>query len=130
MLVLSPHDSELRQDPLNRIKESVKREADDAFKDAAALAKRLKELVSTSKLTLAAKDELVKAVDKVTAAVTSSLPFIVDQYQEAAEKVGAKAKAEMDAYATSIVHRLGARALAKLNAEEPAAITEASQPRV
>lgn len=102
-----------------QVKSEVRKEADDAFKDAAQLAARLKEVLSQSKLPKVKQEELIGLVDKVTRAVTGSLPFIIDQYQEAAEKVGAKAKAELDAYATALVHRLGEQALKQLNEEPP-----------
>ena len=63
-------------------------------------------------------EELIGMVYKVTRAVKDSLPSIIDQYQEAAEKVGAKAKAELDAYATGVINRLGVKALAALNAAD------------
>lgn len=100
------------------IKREVRKEANDAFSDAAKLAARLKEVVEASKLTKTAKKELIGLVNRTTAAVQSSLPFIVDQYQEAAEKVAAKAKAELDAYTTAVIHRLGEKALAELNRPE------------
>ncbi len=107
-----------------QIKSEVKKEAADAFKDADHLAKTLKATLVASKLPKAKQEELSKLVDRVVSAVHSSMPFIIDQYQEAAEKVGAKAKAELDAYTTSIIHRLGEKALAALNEDRPQQLTQ------
>ncbi len=97
------------------IKREVKKEANDAFKDADSLVKTLRATLETSKLPKAKQKELINLAEQLSRAVHDSMPFIVDQYQEAAEKVAAKAKAELDAYATNIIHRLGEKALNALN---------------
>ena len=97
------------------VKREIRKEADDTFKDASTLAEHLTKTVMASKLTKGAKEELISLVNKVTGAVRSSLPFVITQYEEAAEHVGAKAKAELDAYTTSVINRLGTKALAALN---------------
>ncbi len=102
------------------IKREIKKEASDAFKDADALATTLRATLKASKLPKSKQEELIGMLDKVTRAVHDSLPHIIDQYQESAEKVAAKAKAELDAYTTSVIHRLGEKALAALNEESPA----------
>ena len=102
-----------------QIKSDIRKEATEAFKGAAALEKLLDETLAKSKLSKIQKEEISSLARKLTNAVRDSMPFIVDQYQEAAEKVGAKAKAELDAFAMSIITRLGEKALAQLNEETP-----------
>ena len=97
------------------IKREVKKEANDAFKDADSLVKTLRATLEASKLPKGKQTELIGLAEQLSRAVHQSMPFIVDQYQEAAEKVAAKAKAELDAYATNIIHRLGEKALNALN---------------
>lgn len=95
----------------------VKKETTDAFADAKALCTRLTEMVQGSKLSKANQAELIGMVNKVTSAVEGSLPFVLDQYQEAAEKVAAKAKAELEAWTTAVIHNLGMERLRELDTQ-------------
>ncbi len=101
-----------------KVKAELSKEAKDAMADAEKLETLVRETLASSKLSKAAQKEVVDAVTRLTSSIRSSMPYVVESYQEAAEKVGANAKAELDAFATMVVTKLGTKALAALN-EEP-----------
>jgi hypothetical protein len=104
------------------IQSELQKEAKDAFADAQKLVSTLRDTLAKSKLPKSQQADILDLARRIECAVKDSMPFILEQYQEGAEKIGAKAKAELDAFATLLIQKLGTEALAKLN--ETPAITD------
>ena len=69
--------------------------------------------INNMKATEKAKGELRTKADKVERELRANLPFIVEQCEEAVEKITTKAKIEVEAFAQSRIHQLGMEALAE-----------------
>lgn len=99
----------------------------DQFKDEAKATckeamKRIDELcaeISELKISQKAKDELVKRARRVSSTMTSSLPFVLDQFAEHMETTVEKAKIEINAYAVNTVMRAGIASLGGAAGEMP-----------
>ncbi len=102
-----------------QIKGDIKAKTAKVTSVAKSLDKEMAAMLADSKVPKAKQAALLALTRHIVMELESNMPFVVDQYQEAAEKVGAKAKAELDAYATSVIHRLGEQALAQLNETPP-----------
>jgi hypothetical protein len=91
----------------------------DGFKESLGeFAKGLKSKAKTvrtilEKKTLNKDDRAVVGgvIDSVIREMTDKAPFIVDMFREATERVMTAAKAEADAWLTTVVHRAGIKAL-------------------
>ena len=66
----------------------------------------------TTKLSLKARDEIRIALDVIEGQLSSNVPFVLDQFQEATTKITTAAKAEVDAFVTGVVHAAGLEAIA------------------
>lgn len=73
--------------------------------------KRIEEL--TSKLATKAREEIRIALDVIEDQLSSNVPFVVKQFQEATTKITSAAKAEVDAFVTGVVRAAGLEAIAK-----------------
>lgn len=73
--------------------------------------KRIEEL--TSKLSQKAKDEIRIALDVIEHQLTSNVPFVVKQFQEASTKIVTAAKAEVEAFVSHAVRAAGLAAIAE-----------------
>lgn len=102
-----------------QIQNEVKERTEKVTRTAAALEQEMKAMLADSKVPKAKQAALLELARQITMELQSNMPFVLDQYQEAAEKVGAKAKAELEAYTTAVIHRLGEKALAALNEPPP-----------
>jgi len=65
------------------------------------------------KLSEKQKGLLIQTLDGTRRELTSNLPFIIDQCEEAVEHITTKAKIEVEAFAQSRIHQLGMQALAE-----------------
>lgn len=98
-------------DPASR-KDQFKKEARATCAEAL---KRIDDLCATVEamtISKKAKDELIKAARSAGASMTSSLPFVLDQFGEHMELTVEKAKTEINAYVTQNVMRAGLQAIA------------------
>jgi hypothetical protein len=102
------------------IKRKIKAKTEKVVDSASDLEKQLGAMLADSKLPKTKQEALRALAATITRELGANMPFVLDQYQESAEKVAAKAKAELDAYTTSVIHRLGEKALAALNEQPPA----------
>lgn len=66
----------------------------------------------TSKLSAKAKEEIRIALDVMEQQLTSNIPFVVEQFQEATTKITTAAKAEVDAFVSHVVRAAGLEAIA------------------
>jgi hypothetical protein len=73
--------------------------------------KKIEEL--TSKLSQKAKDEIRIALDVIEQQLTSNVPFVVKQFQEATSRISTAAKAEVDAFVTGVVRAAGLQSIAE-----------------
>jgi len=73
--------------------------------------KKIEEL--TSKLSAKAKEEIRIALDVMEQQLTSNVPFVVKQFQEATTRITTSAKAEVDAFVTGVVRAAGLQSIAE-----------------
>lgn len=73
--------------------------------------KKIEEL--TQKLSTKAKDEIRVALDVIEDQLSSNVPFVVKQFQEATTRITSAAKAEVDAFVTGVVRAAGLEAIAE-----------------
>ncbi len=91
----------------------------DGFKESmsgfveglAAKAKTVKTILEKKTLNQADRAQVGSVIESVIRQVTDDAPFIVDMFREATERVMTAAKAEADAWLTSVIHRSGLKAL-------------------
>ena len=93
------------------IKEDVKEVSDMVRK----LDIELKFVLAETSLSKAKKERLTGIVDKLRQTLDDNMPFVLDQYQEAVEKVTANAKAEVDSFMTHAITNLGLESLKQLS---------------
>jgi hypothetical protein len=72
--------------------------------------KKIEEL--TAKLSTKAKEEIRIALDVIEDQLSSNVPFVVKQFQEATTRITTSAKAEVDAFVTGVVRAAGLEAIA------------------
>lgn len=73
--------------------------------------KRIDEL--TSKLSSKAREEIRIALDVMEQQLTSNVPFVVKQFQEATTRVTTAAKAEVEAFVTGVIRAAGLASVAE-----------------
>lgn len=67
----------------------------------------------TSKLSTKARDEIRIALDVMEDQLSSNVPFVVKQFQEATSKIASAAKAEVEAFVSNMVRAAGLGAIAE-----------------
>ena len=115
-------------DPESR-KDQFAKEARETCAESLARIKELCAMIEATGLSKKAKEELQKQAQRAASSMTSSLPFVMDQFGEHMEAVTEKAKIEINAYATSTVMRAGIAALGDGANTLPLIEFAASQPR-
>jgi hypothetical protein len=93
------------------LQSELKKEVQDAFADTEKLLKTLEETLAKSGLSKVKQKELTDIANRIQSSVKSSMPYILEQYQEDAEKIGAKAKAEVEAWTMHAVMKAGLESL-------------------
>lgn len=96
-----------------QIKTDIKDKTKRVTNNAKSLEKELATMLADCKIPKVKQEALKSLVGRIVQDLESNLPYVLDQYQEAAEKVGAKAKAELEAYASMVITQLGMQALAE-----------------
>lgn len=94
-----------------QIKDDIATKTSGIVDTARELEKQLAAMLADSKVPKAKQEALRALAATITRELGANLPFVLDQYQEAAEKVKAKVAAEVDAMVTSMVQRAGIAAL-------------------
>lgn len=96
----------------------VKKVKDGFEKEMKGLAASLKtkrakvaDLLDKKTLNKADKEAIMNFCDKIIMETESNIPFALDSFAEASEKVTAQAKAEVEAFMTTAIHRAGLDAL-------------------
>ncbi len=98
-----------------QIKEDLLADTKEIVDTARQLEKQLGTMLDDSKVPKAKQEALRALAAKIVRDLGSNMPFVLDQYQEAAEKVKAKCAAEVDALFTHAVQKLGLERLDQLN---------------
>lgn len=88
-----------------------KKEAVETCQEALDRIKELNEKISQMTISQKAKNELLSQSASIQQSLTSSLPFVLDQFGEHMEKTVEKAKVEINAYTTQAVMRAGLESL-------------------
>lgn len=100
-------------------REHFKEDVKTAFEKGLGRLDETKAMIEGMKISQKAKDELVKQLGLVAQAMTSNLPFVLDQFDQHMETTVEKAKVEINAYATGAIMRAGIKALGGENGEVP-----------
>jgi len=95
------------------IRDNFENSLDKYAEKAHEYRKRIEELTSTSKLSQKAKDEIRIALDVIEQQLTSNVPFVVKQFQEATTRVTTAAKAEVEAFVTGAIRAAGLQSIAE-----------------
>jgi hypothetical protein len=69
-------------------------------------------LKSKDRLSKADRESIVSVLDRVSTELSTNMPFFLEMYEEATEKIKTAAKAEVEAFAVSAIHSAGLQALA------------------
>ncbi len=107
-----------------QIKADIKRDTQSLIDAAKAFGKQVNQIVGSSKLTKADKASLIDIAANLQMTLESNMPFVIDQYVEAVDKVTASAKAEVDAFVVGAATRLGFKTLQDI--AKQAALTDQS----
>lgn len=94
--------NDLKQD-VSEISESVKR-----------LQKEMNEILGKPTILKSDREKLKNIVAKIKQDIDCNMPFVLEQYQEAADKIAASSKAEVDAFVTRVINELGIKSLGQL----------------
>lgn len=111
-----------------KVVDGFKKRQTDFVKTLKAMVKRGKALLDKKSVNKGDRESLRDILDHVLREVESNRPFIIKQFQEAAEKVVSQGKAEVEAFVTQAVTRLGLTKLSELQAlaagEQPRQLIE------
>lgn len=95
--------------------DQIKADLQTDTKRIVALTKQLRaeltEVLAETNLSKAKQERLTKIADRIVQDISSNMPFALDQYKEAADKVTSSAKAEIDSFLTHVTHQLGIKSL-------------------
>jgi len=111
-----PEDAELE---VEKVRKGFKKDMAEVVAKIKEDKKELASLLEKKTLTKVDKEQIMRIVGRVEQHVESNAPFMVSQFEEAAEKVVKHAKAEVDAFVTHNVIAEGIRAI-HARAEESA----------
>ena len=91
--------------------------------------RRVDEIIETGNKTKKAMREISSMLASIEQDVRSNLPFVAEQFERATEKIVNVAKAEVDAFVTSVVEKTGLKELKRvaLAADEPKQITDGGE---
>ena len=107
-------------DPEKRV-DQFTAEMQEDFADAVAAVDVLKEQIKGMGLSKKRTDELISQADLVSKKLTSSAPFVAEQFAEHMEEEVERAKVEIHGYASQLFQRAGVTALA---GEGPLVLTD------
>jgi len=85
-----------------------------AAEEAAAVLADLDAMLAKHKLSKAAREEIRGAVMRWSRHVSDTAPYVLKQVRESVEEHVAKAKTEVEAFVTHVIHKLGVKALSDL----------------
>ncbi len=97
-------------DPVDR-KDQFKKEAIETCHEALERINQLNEKINQMSISQKAKNELLGQSGRIQQSLTSSLPFVLDQFGEHMETTVERAKIEINAYTTQAIMRAGLESL-------------------
>lgn len=113
--------------PIEKVRNSFQSTMDKACESITSMRKELQVLLNKKTLTANDKQEIIKAFTQAELHIKNNAPYVLDRFEEAAEKVVASAKAEIDA---TITHNIFSRGVASLKADNTIGLlSPASPPR-
>ena len=104
-----------------KVRESFREKMDALAKGMQKGRARAKELLAQKSLKVDERKELADLLDKMFMEVESNTPFMLDQFEEAADRIVGAAKAEVDAFVTQHVMSEGYKSLISKSQEEASA---------
>lgn len=110
-----PEDIKLE---VEKVRETFKSDMGRVAKDIHAKRKQVEEILSKKSVTQADRKQVIDLFRTMAMNVESNIPFMLEQFEEASEKVVQHAKAEIDSFITSNVMAAGLRSLSE-NAGTP-----------
>lgn len=112
-----------------QIKSDIRERTSEVAKGVKDLRVQLQATLAKSGLSKAKQKEILDVLGSAESLLSSSLPFVLDQYTEATEAIKAKAAAEVDALATTVAHKLGLQTLQQLSRAGALALPDSSPPQ-
>lgn len=94
-----------------QIKEDIKADAKSVIDEVKAFRADVTKLLGESKITRKAADALLERANRMEMTVSSNMPFVIDQYVEAVDKVTATGKAEVESFMMHAVTKMGLKSL-------------------
>lgn len=85
----------------------------------ASASKRLDEIIDKKSLTKADRSQAKGILGEAVNELSSSMPFFLEMYQEATEKIRTAAKSEIEAFMAIVVNSIGIKALKESGGEVP-----------
>lgn len=105
------------------LQESIQADLKEDVKQVVSLTKKLRTeldaILAETNLSQKKKERLTDIADRIEMELAANMPFVLDQYREATEKVTACAKAEVESFIMHAVTKLGIKSLKDM-ADNPA----------
>lgn len=96
-----------------KVRDGFRKDMEKLAKDAARGKAEIETLLAKKNLSQADRAEITSKLAMLVQQIRSNAPFMLDQFEEAAEKVVVAAKAEVDAFMTHATIQAGLKALAE-----------------
>lgn len=101
-----------------KVRDSFRAGLSDLVQSMRQQRERLKDLLAKKTIGVADRAEICSMIERLHMEVESNVPFVLDQFEEAAERVITHAKAEVESFTTQAVMSAGLKALARDDADE------------
>jgi hypothetical protein len=96
----------------HRIQDGFKEQMQEMTKELDAQRTQLNAILDKKNVNMGDREQIRSAVDRIFMEIKQNIPFVLEQFNESAEKIVTQAKTEVDAFVTTMVHRTGLEALA------------------
>lgn len=100
---------------VDKVRKGFERDIKELVNKFESLKVRAKEILGTAKSSKAERDEIVKLIEGAAQDLSSNFGFVIEQFNEATEKVVTQAKAEVDAFVTNAAKVAGLERLKELS---------------
>lgn len=112
-----PEDIEIE---VEKVRKAFSKDMRDAVAEVKAAKKEMAELLEKKTLSKSDRERIMDVISRVEMHIESNAPFMLSQFEEAAEKVVVHSKAEIDAFLTNNVFMEGMKAIAEKAAQKEA----------
>lgn len=102
---------------VDKVRNGFKEQTGELVKRLAGFRSEVKNLFENKTVSKGDRDEVLKQVDLFIQEVRDNMPFVLDQFEEATEKVVTAAKMEVEAFTTHAVMAAGVESLAARRSE-------------